>query len=88
MTLGEFLEIRWPDAFVVHYLNGTRETLLRGAATDYLLAADDPEGLGGFSAEIPPKSRTGQSPGHRLVRSNELLAVTDLAGKILWKQIP
>ena len=79
----QLLAFNWPPEFVVEYASGGRERLLRGNGVSITPPADDPEGVGGLTAELPRKSPRSQPIG-RFVRFSELRAVLGLDGCRLW----
>ena len=58
---AQLLDLDWPDSFVVRYRDGTTERLLRGNGIHVTPPADDPDGHGGFSADIPKKHPHNQT---------------------------
>jgi hypothetical protein len=85
-TFEQFLRLKWPDEFVVEYLDGKTETLLRGEGVTMLRPEDDPEGFGGFSAELPKKHPRNQAQGCRHVRFTEVKSLCTASGQIFWSR--
>jgi len=83
----ELCEIRWPSEFDVQYADGTRERLLRGDGVVVIPPADDPEGCGSLSADLPKKHPRNQMKCGRYVRFNELRAIYSSDGRLLWKSV-
>ncbi|MFO0812476.1 MAG: hypothetical protein U0796_04625 [Gemmatales bacterium] len=79
----QLLAIVWPPVFVIEYTCGGRERLLRGGGVSITPPADDPEGVGGLSADLPQKHPHNRPIG-RYVRFSELRAVLSLDGRRLW----
>ena len=82
--VDELMAIDWPDEFVVEYADGARERLLRGEGVEILLPADDPEGCGALSADIPKKHPRNQKMCGRHIRFTELRAIYSVDGRRLW----
>ncbi len=80
----ELVALDWPTEFVVEYTDGTTERLLRGQGIALTPAGDDPEGCGGFSAELPAKSGKTQKRIGRHVRFTELRSIHAPDGHRLW----
>lgn len=79
----QLLALDWPAEFVVEYADGSRERLLRGSGVCVTPPGDDPEGIGGFDAELPRKHPRNRPHG-RYVRFSELRAVLAIDGRRLW----
>lgn len=79
----QLLALDWPPEFVVEYAGGGRERLLRGGGVGVTPPVDDPEGVGGLSADLPRKHPRNRPVG-RYVRFSELRAVRALDGRRLW----
>lgn len=77
-------QLKWPDEFVVEYHDGQQERLLRGEGVSVMPPADDPENIGGFTGDAPPKHPRNQKRIGRFVRFSELRAIYDKQGKRLW----
>ncbi|HEY1189123.1 MAG TPA: hypothetical protein VGE74_15825 [Gemmata sp.] len=85
MTIfDELLLIKWPNEFIIEYCDGLKERLLRGEGVAITPPADDPEGIGGISAELPKKHPRNQSIG-RCVRFDQLRAIYTTDGRQLWR---
>jgi hypothetical protein len=80
----ELCGIHWPSEFIVEYADGTRECLLRGDGVHISTPANDPEGCGGLSADLPKKHPRNQKHCGRYVRFNELRAIYSHDGRLLW----
>lgn len=80
----ELLAIDWPGEFIIEYADGTREHLLRGEGVVLTPPADDPEGRGGLSANLPKKHSHIQKQCGRHVRFSDLLAIYSTDGQRLW----
>jgi hypothetical protein len=80
----EMLELRWPDEFIVEYVDGTRERLLRADGVGVHSAADDPDGIGGIDAGLPPKHPRIRQQIGRYVRFRQLRAICSADGQQLW----
>lgn len=80
----EFTELDWPEEFVVEYLDGQRERLLRGDGVSVMSPSDDPDGIGGFDGYLPKKSRHTRSQGLRFVRFSEVRAIFDSKDSQIW----
>jgi hypothetical protein len=81
----ELLKIRWPDEFVVEYVDGTRELLLRGDGVAISPPGDDPAGVGDFSADLPKKHPQNQKKCGRAVSFAELRAIYSRDGRELFR---
>ncbi|KAA1260953.1 hypothetical protein LF1_34950 [Rubripirellula obstinata] len=85
MDIGdELLSLDLPDAFIVRYLDGTSERLLRGNEISVTSPSDDPEGIGGFDALIPKNHPRHQHQGGRYIRYNELDSILDECGSVIY----
>ena len=82
---GQLLSLNWPDAFVVRYRDRTSERLLRNDGVHVTPAADDPDGHGGFIADLPKKHPRNQKQCGRYVSFADLLAIRDENGDVLWR---
>ncbi len=80
----ELRGIRWPSAFIVEYADGSRERLLRGEGVHIVSPADDPEGCGALSADLPKEHPRNQRQCVRHVRFTELRAIHSPDGHLLW----
>lgn len=85
---SEFEAIQWPERFVVVYVDGNSEVLLRGNGVMLELPGDDPvHGIGGFSADIPKKYPANKKQIGRHVRFNQIDRIEDNDGNVLWQRI-
>ena len=81
----DLLALDWPDSFVVVYRDGTSERLLKGEGICVTTSADDPDGLGAFSADVPKKHPRNQSQCGRHVRFVDLDRILDDDGNVLYR---
>ena len=81
----ELLQIAWPEEFLVEYVGGERERLLRGEGVNIGWPDDEPDGIGELSADLPKKHPRNRGGG-RSIRFIELRAVYTLDGTMLWSQ--
>jgi hypothetical protein len=85
---SEFENIRWPERFVVVYVDGNSEILLRGEGVILEWPGDDPiYGIGGFIADIPKKHPANRQQTGRYVWFNQVVRIEDDKGHILWQSI-
>ena len=84
MTEEQFHNIAWPERFIVRYVDGSSEILLRGEGVSYSPASDDPRGLGFIDATVPKKHPQNQKPIGRVVYFDELLSIEAADGTLLW----
>ena len=82
----ELLELEWPSEFIIEYVDGNRERLIRGDGVFITPPADDPEGHGALSANLPKKHPRHQQIG-RYIRFTELRAIDTPDGRRLWPAI-
>src|SRR5437868_5740401 len=82
----ELIAMDWPREFLVEYVNGEREQLLRGDGVAIIRPDDDPEGFGGLSADLPKKHPRNQKQGGRYVRFTELRSILSIDGRKLWPE--
>lgn len=75
-------KVRFPTEFIVEYLDGKREKLLRPV---YLTSpGDDPDGVGTIGGNLPKKHPRNQKQCGRVVRFSELKAIYSTDGRQLW----
>ncbi|MFG0267640.1 MAG: hypothetical protein ACF8AM_21180 [Rhodopirellula sp. JB055] len=84
-AIAELAAIDWPKAIVVHYTDGATERLICGDGVTLTPPADDPEGHGGISAQIPPKHPQNQKRLERFVSLADLKAIFCEHGDELWR---
>jgi len=83
-VIDELMGLSWPEEFDVEYVDGSRERLLRGDGVTFTLPDDDPESVGGISANLPKKHSQNQKQLGRYVRLTELRAILTKDGHQLW----
>jgi hypothetical protein len=79
----QLMALRWPEEFLVEYTDGKLERLLRGEGVSLHRPADAPDGIGGFSADLPKKHPRNKQIG-RQVSYREVQAIRTLSGETLW----
>lgn len=83
-VFDDLLALDWPAEFIVEYTDGRKEQLFRGDGVNLMLPADDPEGYGGLSANLPQKHPRNQKHCGRFIRFTELRTVYSSDGHRLW----
>jgi hypothetical protein len=83
----QLLSITWPDEFVVIYSDGRSERLLKGEGVIIMLPADDPDGVGGISADLPMKHPRNQKKGGRYISFTDLKALKSINGGLIWTRV-
>jgi hypothetical protein len=81
----QLINLSWPETFIVEYVSGEQERLLRGEGVSIGWPDDNPDEIGDLCADLPLKHPRNRQGG-RLIRFTELRAIYTLDGKMIWSQ--